>query len=95
MVPNSRRRLLDSYWSGPIESVGSRGLFGWSESLEGQKTFYGLVPDGSPDVTLTLLDGGTFLVAVFENVFIVSPPRPVRAVDFLDAAGERDSRRLA
>lgn len=82
-------------WSGPIELVASRGPFGWSESLEGQQTFYGLVPDVNSEVTLNLLDGSTLIVPVVENVFIVSPPGVVRSLAFLTAGSERFIRALA
>lgn len=82
-------------WSGPAESVASRGLSGWSESLEVRQTFYGLVPDGNQDVTLNLLDGEILIVPVVENVFVVSPPGRVRSVEFLNAAGMPDIRALA
>ena len=80
-------------WSGPVETVALRGLFGWSISLEGVETYYGLVPDGNPHVTLTLADGRRVAVAVVDNVFIVRPSAQIRTVEFLDAAGNPDSRR--
>jgi hypothetical protein len=58
--------------SGPAESVALRGLFGCSESLEGQQALYGLVPDGSLFVRLNLLDGRSPRVRVVQNVYIIS-----------------------
>lgn len=79
---------------GPLRSVASRGLFGWSESLDGRQTFYGLVPDGNAFVTLNPLDGNRVTVPVVDNVYIVSPPGRVRTGEFLDAAGNPDVRSL-
>ena len=75
--------------------VASRGLFGWSESLEGQQTLYGLVPDVNSEVILDLLDGSTLIVPVVENVFIVSLPGVVRSLAFPTARGDRFIRSLA
>jgi hypothetical protein len=80
-------------WSGPVEHVAVRGLFGWSVSLEGVETYYGLVPDGNPRVTFTLADGNRAAVAVIDNVFIAPPPGQVRTVELRDADGSRTTRR--
>ena len=63
-------------WSGPVESVARLGLFGWTESLEGIETYYGLIPDGNATVVLTLLDGSRIEVSVIDNVLIARPNWP-------------------
>lgn len=92
-------RLLDrggshstGSWSGPAESVVVRGLLGWSVSLEGVETYYGLVPDGNHSVAMTLIDGTRSSVAVVENVFIAQPADRVRSVEFRDGNGNQDIR---
>jgi hypothetical protein len=56
-------------------------------SLEGVKTYYGLIPDGNATVVLTLLDGSRTEVAVIDNVLTARPAGRVRTVEFRDAAG--------
>lgn len=70
-----------------METVSLRGLFGWTESLEGVHTYYGLVPDGNHSVLLTLLDRGSTEALVVDNVFIARPPMPVASVEFQDTRG--------
>lgn len=79
-------------WSGRVESVGMRGLFGWSVSLEGVETYCGLVPDGNESVALTLIDGKRLTVPIIQNVFVTQPVGHVRTVEFRDGAGKLDLR---
>jgi hypothetical protein len=79
-------------WGGPVEAVALRGLFGWSISLTGAETYYGLVPDGNEIVRMTLIDGTRSTARVVENVFIAQPGRSVSTIQFRDADGNPDTR---
>lgn len=80
-------------WSGPAELVGTRGLLGWSVSLEDVETYYGLVPDGNDSVALTFTDRRRLTVPIIQNVFITQPVGHVRTVEFRDSTGKLDVRR--
>lgn len=51
-------------WSESAESVSIRGVLGWSGSLDGIETYYGLVPDASESIGMTLIGGNRLAVSV-------------------------------
>jgi hypothetical protein len=79
-------------WSGPVEPVARRGLLGWTVSLEGIETYYGLVPDGNDTVEMHLADGSQLAISVVQNVFIAQPDSIPLTVELLDSAGDRYTR---
>jgi hypothetical protein len=75
-------------WSGPVQTVAQSGLFGWTESLDGVDTYYGLIPGGGQSALLSLADGHSIEIPVRDNVFIARLEARVVALEFRDGSGQ-------
>jgi hypothetical protein len=70
----------------PIERAVSHGLWGLTESRDGTRRLWALLPDGNSTVRVDHADGHSTIFPTVENAFVIDI-EGVRAIRFTDAKG--------